>query len=310
MSITNQTQNNSSQLNYGFSLSIGQCDWLGVDYKDLLQKLSQANLKTVRLGLYWSEIETEKDIYDFSEPEELINIASELGYEIILTVGAKAPRWPEFYIPSYLLSKYKKVQSIPEEVLSPRILKFIEEAIHRFKDVKNISTWQVENEPLDAAGVHQISFSPELLQKEIDLIKSLDSRNVLVTIWGNDMKRRNTLKKLYNLTGINTVGLDLYPKRPLFFRFAKPEISAKEILQINAELKSKGMTPILTELQAEPWEEGFEYTKHPERIKSISLEQIEKNINDYKDLGFDTILLWGVEYCEWAGILDDVVNLV
>jgi hypothetical protein len=297
-------------MKYGFSLSKGQCVWLGISCKDILNKLKDTKFKVVRLGLYWNEIEKEKDIYDFSEASEMIRLATELGYEIILTVGAKAPRWPEFYIPNYILSEYGKVQDIPEEILSPRLLKFIEASINKFKDERSITTWQVENEPLDASGPHQISFTSTLLQQEIDLVKYLDSRNILVTIWGNDMKKRNTLNKLYKLENIDVVGFDMYPKRPMFFRFTKPALTRHDILKMNEELKDKAMVPILTELQAEPWEEGFDYTEFPERIKSISLEQIEKNINEYKDLGYETILLWGIEYCEWAGILEKVVNLV
>jgi hypothetical protein len=298
------------KMKYGFSLSKGQCDWLGVNYKDILNKLKDTKLNVVRLGLYWNEIEKEKDVYDFSEAEEIVNYASSLGYEIILTVGAKAPRWPEFYIPEYLLSEYKNVQSIPEEILSPRLLKFLEASVLRFKDVRSITTWQVENEPLDASGPHQISLSSALLQQEIDLVRSLDTRPILVTIWGNDMKKRNTLKKLYKLTGVDLAGFDLYPKRPMFFRFSKPDLKSKDILEMNVELKNNGIVPIMTELQAEPWEEGFDYTQYPERIKSISLEQIQKNISEYKDLGYETILLWGIEYCEWAGILQKVVELI
>jgi GH35 family endo-1,4-beta-xylanase len=297
-------------MKYGFSLSKGQCDWLGVSYKNILTKLKDTNLKVVRLGLYWNEIEKEKDIYDFSEAEEIVNLASSLGYEIILTIGAKAPRWPEFYVPDYLMSEYKNVESIPEEILSPRLLKFLEKSVERFKDESHITTWQVENEPLDASGAHYVSFSSALLQQEIDLVKSLDSREILVTIWGNDMKKRNTLKKVFELKNIDSIGFDIYPKRPFFFRFYKPALTDKDILKMNAEIKGKGMRSLLTELQAEPWEEGFDYKIHPEKVKSISLEQIEKNINEYKDLGFETILLWGIEYCEWAGILDDVVKLI
>lgn len=297
-------------MKYGFSLSKGQCDWLGVNPNDILNNLKNSKLRVVRLGLYWNEIEKEECIYDFKESEALINLASELGYEIILTLGVKAPRWPEFYTPKYLLDKYKNIQSIPEDILTKRLLKFLEASVNKFRDERNITTWQVENEPLDASGPDQVSLSASILQQEIDLVRSLDSRKILVTIWGNDMKRRNTLKKAYALQNVDILGFDIYPKRPFFFRFYKPSLTNKDILKMNKEIIDMGMTPILAELQAEPWEEGFDYKLHPEKIKSISLEQIERNINDYKNLGFETILLWGIEYISWANILDEVLELI
>ncbi len=300
----------SPPMKYGFSLSKGQCDWLGVNPNDILNNLKDSKLHVARLGLYWNEIEKEECIYDFKESETLINLASELGYEIILTIGAKAPRWPEFYTPKYLLDKYKNIQSIPESILSEKILSFIQASVERFKNLPSLTTWQVENEPLDASGPDQVSLSATILQQEIDLVRSLDSRKILVTIWGNDMKRRNTLKKAYALKNVDVLGFDIYPKRPFFFRFYKPLLTEKDILKMNKEIKDMGMTPILAELQAEPWEEGFDYKLHPEKIKSISLEQIERNINDYKNLGFETILLWGIEYISWANILDEVLELI
>ena len=60
-----------------------------------------------RVGLYWSHIagETGSAPYDFEIVDKLMNTLAKLKREtgksltVILTVGMKAPAWPEFYLP-------------------------------------------------------------------------------------------------------------------------------------------------------------------------------------------------------------------
>lgn len=285
---------------YGFSFSKGQCDWLNLDWKKLLDKLSNSNLKIIRLGLYWNEIEKENGIYDFSSSKEIIEYSQNLGFEIILTVGMKAPRWPEFYIPNF----------VQKSELEQKTLDFIKACVEQFKDFENISTWQIENEPLDPSGPSNLNIDSDFLQQEIDLVKGLDSsRKILVTIWGNDLKKRNNLEKILKLKNIDQIGFDFYPKQPGLFRYRGPDYSLVDLKEITIHLQSKNIKPIIAELQAEPWEK-FDYKKSPEKVKSVSLDLIKKNIIDYKDLGFEEIILWGIEYCEWAGILDELTDFI
>ncbi len=292
-------------MTYGFSLSKNQCEWLGVNWKTILDKLAGSSFGVVRLGLYWDEIEKEADKYDFSSTEEMLKYAIDLGYEVILTVGVKAPRWPEFYFPDHI-----EQQTTQEFFTQQHTLKFVTESARHFKSYK-IQSWQVENEPLDPSGPNGGTVDWNLLQREIDAVKTINSTaNILVTAWGNDLRRRDTLSKILKLRNISEIGFDFYPKQPSPYGLRGPDSSKKDLIKLNEDLKAKGIKPIIAELQAEPWEEDFDYRESPEKIESISLEQIQKNIADYKDLGFEEIILWGAEYWEWAGILEDVVKVL
>lgn len=57
----------------------------------------------------------------------------------------KAPRWPEYYFPSWVMDK-------TPEGAREYVLQFIKTVIEKFKKYLCISAWQVENEPLDPSG--------------------------------------------------------------------------------------------------------------------------------------------------------------
>jgi hypothetical protein len=298
----------------GYTISRSQCDWLDLEYPEVMSKLSKTPLKLVRHGLYWDEIEEVEREYNFDLAKEEILESIRLGNEIILTIGCKSPRYPEYYVPKFLEDKldYRKKDFAINTYVIDRLLNFIERAIEEFKDFKEITAWHVENEPLDPSGPSEFFLSEKLLQKEIDLVYSLDnSREIIINAWGNDLKKRKTLKKLKRFNYVNTFGFDFYPRqsRGFFNTYKGPDLEPKQILSMREDIEKSGRKAIITELQAEPWEE-FDYRKQSENIQSISLEKIKSNFDLYKDLGFSSILFWGVEYWIWAGIFEEVMEIL
>ncbi len=270
---------------------------LGLDVDEAFKKALTFKFSHLRLGCYWSEIETEKNKYNFEKIEQFLEKCETANQPVILTVGSKAPRWPEFYWPDYLQNKN------PHDLEArTRIINFIEKTIKKLDHYNCITHWQIENEPLDPSGPAKLTISAEFLNQEIEAAKTLTNKHIIINFWGNDFLNRKLFKKTANQKNI-TIGLDLYPKQ-----FVK-KILGKNLYKgylglhqpqnkLIETLKKLDQPIIITELQAEPWEEN-EQAYLAQNPQSISPNQLEKNIADAQKLPINEIMLWGFEYWLW-----------
>ena len=60
----------------------------------------EIGLELIRLCAYWDRIEPDPGRFDFASLDRQVEEAERTRLEIILTVGQKAPRWPEFHLPA------------------------------------------------------------------------------------------------------------------------------------------------------------------------------------------------------------------
>lgn len=272
----------------GTSFSQRHLDYIGLDFDQALLELTQFGFDIVRLGCYWDDIEPKQDTFDFSLTKKMLDACEQAGLDVVLTIGMKAPRWPEYFVPSWLKAR------TPAE-LETSVLHFIERCIEEFKQYTCIKYWQVENEPLDPSGPHEWAISRELLAKEVALVKKLDEREIIVTFWGNELSKRNLYTQVTDFADF--IGIDMYYKVPLGNTGAywKPNDSDRKLQKIIAEYPR----PVwIAELQAEPWEPYEVYTEDA-NPKSINHELLLKNYQRACTLGADTILFWGFEYWLW-----------
>lgn len=257
------------------------------------QETLKHNFVHLRLGAYWNRIEKNPDQYDFEELVSLLTFFEENKQKIILTLGVKAPRWPEFYWPDFIVQKNTTNKETQE-----RILKFIRAVIETTRHFTCITHYQVENEPFDLSGPENLSIAEDFLKQEVELVRQLDKRPIILTLWGNDLLSRGFFKRAEEMADI--IGLDLYYKQFVTQVFGKniykgPSQSDSALRKlINSSTK-----PVwITELQAEPWEKderGY-LSKNP---GSISPKQLQQNIERAKKLPVQEILLWGFEYWLW-----------
>jgi GH35 family endo-1,4-beta-xylanase len=280
----------------GITFSHPHLEHLGLDVSDSLDKALSMNFSHLRIGAYWTEIEKEKNKFDFSKLEKIVKKCEKEKQPIILTVGVKAPRWPEFYWPEHIKEKNPNNKEAQE-----KIIVFIKKTIKKFKKYSCITHWQVENEPLDQSGPDNLSIPFEFLKREFDVVKKIDNRKIIINLWGNDLLNRDYLKKTEEIADI--IGLDFYPKqfvkkiigKSFYKNYTGIHQSKNKLIKTLKESKK----PIwITELQAEPWEENEKgyFSKNPE---SISPQKLIKNIKDIKQLPVKEILLWGFEYWLW-----------
>lgn len=276
----------------GTTFSHRFAEYLSLDSLQSLHTIIALKFDIIRLCCYWDEIQKDSKTFDFSAIRQLLDICEKNNQKVILTVGMKAPRHPEFYIPTYLQSKN------PRSIL-PECLLFIKKTIEELNKYTCIQYWQIENEPLDEVWHLKQRIQIEDLTQEINLVRKLDSkRKIIITFWGNSNDVEKTIQSTISLTDI--VGIDIYYRQFLrqflsIGQYCGPSLSDNSFKNL-CELSSK---PIwITELQAEPWESGLTAYKQ-DKTKSMSPEILKDNFLKAKSLNPKAILFWGSEYCLW-----------
>src|SRR3989339_698348 len=163
---------------------------------------------------------------------------------------------------------------------------------------KNIVAWQVENEPFLSHFGDCPKLDSKFLDKEISLVKNMDSRNIIITdsgelsIWVPAAKRADIFgTTLYRDTySAHLKRYIHYPISPAFFRFKKKI----------ANLFAHPSKWIVIELQAEPWAPvPFQNTDQETRDRTMSIEKFQDIIKFVQKTGFKEFYLWGVEFWYW-----------
>jgi len=256
-------------------------DYFKLPVLPAFRELLDLKLDYLRLGCYWQESEKAPGSFDFSELEALLELASRAKQKVILTLGMKAPRWPEFWVPSWV--KEEAAIANPEMAL-----KFIDTAVRRLSHYPTVSYWQVENEPLDPSGPHKLVLPISLLEKEVTLVRSLSPKPLLLTLWGNRPLGDGRLTTLMSLGDV--VGIDLYYQIPDGHGGFWGPSDSLESLKATINRSTK---PIwITELQTNPW-------KKSPNLDHLAI--IRENWQRASALGVPLTLLWGSEY--WYALL-------
>lgn len=278
---------------FGVTFSPRYANQLGLDPRETYTKiLTDLKVKKVRLPVYWDEIETFPNTYEFYQMDYYLNSAQEKGVEVILVLGYKVPRWPECFAPPWVKGLMRKDREI-------KILKLIQSEVEHFKKFPNILAWQVENEPLVEYGVCDRVNSQTFnrLKKEVEIVKSLDSRPVLIndsgelSFWFKTIGLSDEFgTTLYRQVWNKYIGFVEFPLPPAFY-------TLKDQL-VRTFLGKEGSTYIV-ELQAEPWlpdEKRVDEIPIHEQIAITPLSKMNEYILYAKETKFSPIFIWGVEW--------------
>jgi Cellulase (glycosyl hydrolase family 5) len=282
-----------SELSYGVTFSQPYAEFLGLDWKKTYTEiLDDLGVRQLRLPAYWDEVQANnKDDYDYSALDWQIDEAGKRDATIILAVGYRLPRWPECHLPNWAadLSEQEKQQDT---------LNYIKTTVERYKGDDQILAWQVENEPFLTFFGDCPKFDPAFLDKEIALVKSLDSRPIIVTdsgelsIWVPAASRADIFgTSMYlNTYSSNTHSYIHYPILPGFYIFKK------NIVSLFAHPKDW----IVIEMQGEPWGPIDVTQLSPQDMaKTMTLDKLKYIVNFGQQAGFKDFYLWGVEWWAW-----------
>lgn len=280
------------EIEYGITFSKKQSQSLGLDWKqNYTAMLDELGVKKLRLPVYWDEVQPEPGRYDWTDLDWQVDEAEKRGVQLILTIGNRVPRWPECHLPNWTASSAQSERQTAT-------FEYIRETVARYRRNPSVIYWQVENEPfLKYFGICP-PFDKDFLDKEIALVKSLDSRPIIITdsgelsLWFPAAKRADVFGSTMYL---NTYSEHLksyirYPITPAFFR----------IKRNLANLFAYPQDWIVIELQGEPWgKTAFQDLPQAERDRTMDIRKFEE-INEFaRQSGFRTMYWWGVEFWYW-----------
>ncbi|MDP1709665.1 MAG: beta-galactosidase, partial [Candidatus Komeilibacteria bacterium] len=160
---------------FGVTFSAPQAEYLGLDWRAVyLDMLDNLKVKNLRLLAYWNQIEETPNQFNFIDLDWQVAEAVKNNAKIIMTIGRRLPHWPECHSPEW-------TKDLSEKENQAEITAMIQAVVEHYKNQPGIVMWQVDNEPL----VSWFGSCPEpdrdFVKKEIALVKSLDSRPVLIT---------------------------------------------------------------------------------------------------------------------------------
>ncbi len=272
---------------FGVTFSTKFCSELGLDWKEVyLAMLDDLKVKEIRLPIYWDQIEKDKDVYDFSDYDYIIREGEKRNVKFIVNIGWRLPRWPECHAPEWA-SKKSLVHT------QVRTIMMLEKVIEHYKDSSSIIAWQLENEPFfDAFGVCPPS-DVEFFKRELEVVKKLDSRPVMVSATG-EMSMWRKEAKYGDLFG-STVYRVVWGKYTNYIRYPIPSW----FYRFKAYLAGiKPENRYVVELQAEPWvpNGNMIYLPTKEANKSFNIDQFKANLQYAININFKKTYLWGVEW--------------
>lgn len=283
----------AEKITFGINFSQKHSQNLGLDWKEnYLALLDDLKVKNIKLLTHWDLLEPEKDSYAFGDLDWQIERAQEKEAILILVTGFKTGRWPECHIPQW-------AQTLSKETQQKEILELLEKVILRYKDQASLWAWQVENEaffPFGECPWTDIDF----LKKEIALVKSLDTKPIIVSDSG-EFSFWTRAARLGDIVGVTLHRRAWFKELGLYIRY--PFTPSYYWRRAEIIRKFFGKKVISVELQAEPWGPKLLYDiSVEEQNKTMNLEQFEKNIDFARKTGLDTFYLWGAEWWYWMKI--------
>jgi hypothetical protein len=303
----------------GVTFSPREATYRNLPWRETFNAALDASPALMRLGVYWNEVESKRGTYDFSTIDWLLDQASARQQRVLLTIGMKAPRWPEYYFPDWLahrlavadrgvVSNDTRVQTASRALLRA--------TVEHVRDRSVVAAWQVENEPLDAAGPHQWRIGAGFLADEIALVRSLDTvrqRPIVVNTFvdtgpGVLLPRAHSAiwsRAQVALATADVLGLDVYPSRTMHVFGSELTVSwpawiwSGLLADMHEVATTAGKDAWIVEVQAEPWtSSGGRLPPAAWPGAVVAPSSFEGVVGRLEAAGYRTILLWGMEHWE------------
>lgn len=278
------------QIRWGVTYSPLASEGFELNSDDVFEAIiSDLKPDSVRLVAYWNRIEKNPGIYDFSDLEKQVKLASDAQIPIVISVGRRVPRYPECHAPEWL-------DSLPKAEQNSKTLQFIQATIEKFDNTPHLSMWQIENEPfLGSFGICP-PLDEDFLKTEIKLARTLTDKRIMTTesgelsVWLKASKYPDvlgtTLYRRVIVQGTNLAVNHIYP--PWYYR-ARSNI----VRMIRGSLDSV----IVAELQAEPWSNvPIKDASADSLTRTMNPGIFEDNISFSESVGFPEVYFWGVEW--------------
>ncbi len=341
----NQNELISDNFKFAISYSPEQLDWLQSESEfanphkiNHIQALDfiidELGIKDIRLGLRWSQID-KNGVFDLTYYKGIINHLLKKEVRIILNLGpVKTFRWPEVFVPEYILNKLdlkskKELIIDSNHQVSIQSIKYLEKLFEEFRInfgenfFTKIYAIQPENELFNPFGeylwtlgnshiLEVVKISKKYFPEAKILFSGSGDINLDDILYPDIFKINDLISYLSkNIKTKYIFGLNYYYKAPGFIKnssgieldnFSRLKIiNGDDILSDFREFALEMDSEIeISELQFEPWGEvkspGFNLN---ELIFAINRILLEKIYNDKIILR-----LWGVELLAYNYLTD------
>jgi hypothetical protein len=282
----------------------GRAEWCAATLGTLLRELRPQHL---RLSVEWSQVEPEDGRFDFRLIDALLAEAEQHGTKVVLTVGLKAQRHPEFFVPDWVnaVSPFADGAVISE---SPRVreygIRMVEQVVAHCASFPAIIGWGADNEPyIGSSRAVGWTISRRFVQEEVAAIRRNDPHARPVSInhgqhFVFDRRWRNALDDS------DALAVSLYPFRNDHFFGRQVILPILEIgpLAPNYAHQARsangaGKQFWITEMQAEPWAENDTRLHGPDNpLKNLDIGKFRRNIGYARRSGADRVYFWGAEW--------------
>jgi len=275
---------------YGISFNINHANSLELDWRETyLAMLDDLKPKYIRISATWSGSEKVRGVFNSTDVDWMMFEAGKRKVGVVLTVGQKAPRWPECHVPAW-------TTDLSDQEYRQELKNYIKYVVERYRNHPALDIWQVENEPYINFQFGECArFDQGVVKDEIELVHSLDPKHkVLITDSGELSTWRKAIK-----TG-DIFGTTVYRivMTPNGFYWNYDWLPAG-FYKLKYKFWFPGDKPfIVSELQAEPWftGQGAVHTPIELQEKSMNPERLKKHFDFVERMGVSRTYLWGVEW--------------
>ena len=282
----------------------GRVEWCA---ETLLRLLDATGARHVRLSVEWSEVEPTEGEYDFRLVDALLAAAESRGAGVLLSVGVRAQRHPEFYIPGWLLNEVHLAEGetiSDDALLRGRALAMVAAVVRHVAPSRAIEAWLADNEPyLATPRAHDWRLGRDFVKEEVALIRANDAAKRPVAINHAEVF---TFDRRWHwaLDDADIVGTAIYPQRDYE---VLGQTFVVDILQLGPltpnypararETRETGKQFWITEMKAEPWANPDIRLYSPTHVApDFSAADFRKNVEYARRSGATRVYFWGAEW--------------
>lgn len=278
----------------GVSFSVKYAEELGVNWQDnFIALLDDLEFRNFRLMSYWDVNEPQNNEYDFSQLDWQMDQVAARGAKVNLAIGQRQPRWPECHDPSW-------TDGMSKEDFEHELFQYLAVVVDRYKDHPALGQYQLENEIFNDFFGDCPSVERSRVKTELDIVKNIDPVHpVSINVAAQEgfPPLREPIGDKIGFSVYRVANGDFFGKNIYFYMPYPPAYHAARADFVEL---IHGTPAFIHELQTEPW--GPKATKDlslEEQDKSMSTDQIVKNVNFAIATGIKEMYMWGGEWWYW-----------
>jgi hypothetical protein len=281
----------------------GRAEWCAARLDELLAGLGA---RYVRISVEWSQVEPAPGQYDFSLVDTLLGAAQNRDARVLLTVGVKGQRHPEYYIPQWVLdnSNLKNGETVSDDpFLRSHALAMVDAVVTHVAGNAAIDSWSADNEPYVASPrASNWVLGEDFVREEAQVIRADDPAHRPVVI---NHAQHFVFDRRWHvaLADSDILGTSIYP-------FRRYEVAGRELIVPILEIgplqtnyaaqaraaKAAGRDFWITEMQAEPWSDDIRLISPANPADDLTPAHFQDNIDYARRTGASRVYLWGAEW--------------